>query len=99
MPGVAAFDRPHRIRRAPDRLLRNLRRMRITDRLVLDRAQAEAVRGVVGRLLQAAIVERHHLRLPVFEEQLAVIGPGKAVADDAGEARFVEAGAVDERGG
>ena len=73
--------------------------MGIADRLVLHRAQAEAVGGVVGRLLQAAVVERHHLRLPVFEKQLAVVGAGEAVTDDAGDARLVEAGAVDEGGG
>ena len=48
--------------------------MRIADRLVLDRAQAEALRGVVGRLLQPAIVEHQHFGLAVFEEQFAVVG-------------------------
>jgi hypothetical protein len=68
----------------------------VADRLVLHRTQPESVGGVVGRLLQAAIVERHHLRLPVLEKQLAVVGAGEAVTDDAGDTRFVEAGAVDE---
>ena len=48
--------------------------MRIADRLALDGAQPEALRGVVGRLLQAAVVEHQHLGLAVFEEQFAVVG-------------------------
>ena len=52
--------------------------MRIADRLVLDGAQAEPLRGVVGRLFQPAVVEHQHLGLAVFEEQLAVVGAFKA---------------------
>ena len=99
MAGIAALDRAHGIGGAPDRRLRHLRGMRIADRLVLDRAQAKTLGGVVGRLLQPAIVERHHLGLPVFEKQLAVVGAVKAVGDDVGETRLVEAGAVDEGDG
>ena len=70
--------------------------MRIADRLVLDRAQAEALRGVVGRLLQASIVEHQHLRLAVFEIKLAVVGAFEAMRDDLGDPGAVEAGAVDQ---
>ncbi len=100
--GIAALHRAHRIRGALDRLLRDLGGMGIADRLVLHRAQPEALRGVVGRLLEAAIVEHHHLRLPVFEEQFAVIGALQPMAEDAGETGLVETGAIDQgcgRGG
>ena len=72
--------------------------MRIADRLVLDRAQPEALRGVVGRLLQAAIVEQQRLRLAVFEKQFAVVRAFKAALDQAGHFAAVESAAVDQRG-
>jgi hypothetical protein len=72
--------------------------MGIADRLVLDGAQAEALGGVVGRLLEAAIVEHHHLRLPVFQEQFAVIGTLEPIAEDTGDTGLVEAGAIDQGG-
>ena len=73
--------------------------MRIADRLVLHGAQPEALRGVVGRLLQAAVVEHQHLGLAVFEEQFAVVGAFEAARDDGATRAAVEAGAVDEGGG
>jgi hypothetical protein len=48
--------------------------MGVADRVVLDGAQAETLCGVVGRLLQAAIIEASAFRLPVLQKQLAVIG-------------------------
>ena len=70
--------------------------MRIADRLVLHGAQAEALRGVVGRLLQPAVVEHQRLGLAVFEEQLAVVGAFEAALEQALGAALVEAGAVDQ---
>ena len=70
--------------------------MRVADRLALDGAQPEALRGVVGRLLEPAVVEHQHLGLAVFEEQLAVVGAFEAVGEVLGDARAVEAGAVDQ---
>ena len=72
--------------------------MRIADRLALDGAQPEPLRGVVGRLLEAAVVEHQRLGLAVFEEQLAVVGAFEAARQmQLRGARAVEAGAV-ERG-
>ncbi len=73
--------------------------MRIADRLVLHGAQPETLRGVVGRLLQPAVVEHQDFGLAIFEKKLAVVGAVEAAGDDFGEARPVEPGAVDERGG
>ena len=72
--------------------------MGIADRLVLHGAQPEALVGVVGRLLQPAVVEHQHLGLLVFEEQLAVVGAFKAAVDQLADANFVEAGAVEQGG-
>ena len=72
--------------------------MGIADRLVLDRAQAETLRGVVGRLLEAAVVEHQHLGLLVFEEQFAVVGAFEAAREVAAGGVAVEAGAVEEGG-
>ena len=71
--------------------------MGIADRLVLDRAQAETLRGVVGRLLEAAVVERQHFGLPVFEEKLAVVGAFEAAGEVAAGGVTVEAGAIEQR--
>ena len=96
--GIAALDRAHGVGRARDRRLRHVGGMRIADRLVLDRAQPEALRGVVGRLLEPAIVEHQHFGLAIFEKELAVVGALEAARDDLGEARAVEPGAIDEGG-
>ena len=73
--------------------------MGVADRLVLDRAQAEALGGVVGRLLEPAVVERQHLGLAVFEEQFAVVGAFEAAGEVPAGGVAVEAGAVEERKG
>ena len=70
--------------------------MRVTDRLVFHRAQTETLRGVVGRLLEAAIVEAERLGLAVFEEQFAVIRAFEAAGDDGRNFLAVETGAVDQ---
>ena len=85
MAGIAALDGAHRVGGALDRRLRHVGGMRIADRLVLDGAQPETLRGVVGRLLEPAVVERQHLGLAVFEKQFAVIGAVEAARDDLGK--------------
>ena len=70
--------------------------MGIADGLVLHRAQAKALRGVVGRLFQAAVVEHQRLRLPVFEEQLAIVGAFQAALMMLADLAAVEAGAIDQ---
>jgi hypothetical protein len=72
--------------------------MRIADRIVLYRAQAEPLRGIVGGLLQSAIVEAKRLGLAIFQEQLAVVGALKPPRDLASDGIAVEIGAV-EKGG
>ena len=92
---MAAFDRAHRVGGARDRRFRHVGGMGIADRLVLHRAQAEALRGVVGRLLEAAVVEHQRFRLAVFQEQFAVVGAVQPALDDLADLALVEAGAVD----
>ena len=98
MAAVAAFDRAHRFGGARERGFREIGGMRIADRLILDRAQAEALRGVIGRLLEPAIVEHQHFGLPIFQEQFAVVGAVEAARDELAHLALVEPGAVDQRG-
>ena len=72
--------------------------MRVADRVVLDRAQAEALRGVVGRLLEPAIVEHQRFGLAVFEEQFAVVGAGKLARHFTTHDVAIQIGAVEKRG-
>ena len=72
--------------------------MRIAYRLVLHGTEPEALVGVVGRLLEPAVVEHQHLGLLVFEEQLAVVGAFEAAVDQLADADFIEASAVEEGG-
>ena len=95
---MAALDRAHRVGRARNRRLGNVGGMGIADRLILDGAEPETLRGVVGRLLQAAIVEQQRLGLAVLQKQFAIVGPFKAALDQAGHFAAVESAAVDQRG-
>ncbi len=72
--------------------------MGVADRFILDGAEPEALRGVVGRLLQAAVVEQQRLGLAVLQKQFAIVGPFKAAPDQAGHLAAVEAAAVDQGG-
>src|SRR5439155_13599870 len=72
--------------------------MRIADRIVLHRAQAESLRSVVGGLLQPPIVKTQRFGLAIFQKQLAVVGPLKPPRDLASDGIAVEVGAV-EKGG
>ena len=94
--GIAALDRAHRLGRARQRRFRHVGSVRIADRLALHGAQAEALRGVVGRLLQAPVVEDQRLRLLVFEEQFTVVGAFEAPAEQLANLALVEARAVDQ---
>ena len=84
--GMAALDGAHGVGGTFDRRLRHVGGMRIADRLVLDGAQAEALRGVVARLLQPAVVEAKDFGLAIFEKKLAVVGAIEAAGDDLGQA-------------
>ena len=70
--------------------------MGITHGLVLDRAQAKTLVGVVGRLLEPPVVEHQHLGLGVFEVKLAVVGAVEAADKLAARGLPVETGAVEE---
>ena len=61
------------------------------------RAQAEALRRVVGRALQLAVVERQALALDIFEEQLAVVGAGQRVVDHFRGLALVERALAEEQ--
>ena len=95
---VAAFHRAHRLGGPRKRGFRHVGGVGIADRLVLHRAQAETLRGVVGRLLEAAIVEHQHFGLAIFQEQFAVVGAVQAAPDQLANLGFVEPGAVDKGG-
>ena len=95
---MAALDGANSVGGAPDRCLRHLGGVGVADRLVLDRAQAESLVGIVGRLLEAAVVEHQHLGLRVFEEQFAIVGAFESTIDQLADADGIEAGAVEEGG-
>ena len=98
-PGIAALHGLHRLDGACDRLLGNIRGMCVADRLALHGTQAEALRGVVGRLLEAAIVEHQHLGLAVFQKQLAIVCAFKAALEQRLGAALVEAAAGNQAQG
>ena len=81
VPAIAAAHRGDRVRGADQRRQRHVGGMRVADRVVLDRAQAKTLRGVVGRLLQPPIVEHQRFGLAVFQEQLAVVGARQPARD------------------
>ena len=82
---------------SPDqRRQRHVGGMGIADRIVLYRAQAKALRRVVGRLLQPAIIEHQRFGLAVFQEQFAVIGAGQAARDFMADGIPVEIGAIEQ---
>ena len=70
--------------------------MRVADSFVLDRPQAETLCGVIGRLLQPAVVEDQILRLSVFEIEFAVVGAVEPARQDAAHLRPVEASPIDQ---
>jgi hypothetical protein len=72
--------------------------MRVADGVVLDCAQAKTLRGVIGRLLQSAIVEHQRFGLAIFQEQFAVIGAFEPARDLPADGITVEIGAVDQGG-
>ncbi len=99
MAAIAALDGPDRFGGAGERRLGKVGSMGIAHGLVLDGAQPEALRGVVGGLLEPPIVEPQHLGLAIFEEELSVIGTLEAVRQMAAGVVAVEAGAVEKRDG
>ena len=72
--------------------------MRIADRVVLHRAQAKTLRGVIGRLLQPPIVEHQRFGLAIFQEQFAIVGARKPPRDLAADGIAVEIGAIEQGG-
>jgi len=91
---VATPHRTHRIRRPLDRGLRQFGAVGIAGGLAGDGTQAEALAGVKAGALQPAIVVDQAFRLPILQEQLAVIGAVQGVVDDA-----LGPGAVEPRAG
>src|SRR5919206_367103 len=70
---AAAIAAPHgrdRVRGALERRLAHLRGMRVADRLVRDGPEAEALRRVEARLLEAAVVEQQHLGFAALQIEL-----------------------------
>ena len=95
---VAALDGAHCFGGAAERAFGQVGGMGIADRLVLDRAQAETLRGVVGSLLEPAVVEHQRLGLAIFQEQFAVVGAFQPVRDGLSHRAAVEPGAIDQGG-
>jgi len=73
--------------------------MGVAHGLVLDRAQAKSLIGVVGGLLEPPVVEHEHLGLGVFEIELAVVGAFEAAREVSAGVLAVEAGTVEKRHG
>ena len=57
--------------------------MRITHRLAGDRPEPEALVDVIGCGLEAAIVEGKRFPLRAFQIELAIVGAGERVGDEA----------------
>ncbi len=95
---MPAFDGPHGLGGARECRFRHVGGVRIADRFVLDRAQAETLRRVIGRLLESAIVEHERFGLLVFQEQFAVVGAVEPARQRLADRVAVEPGAVDQRG-
>ena len=95
---VPAFHRANRLGGARQRAFGEIGGVCIADRFVLDRAQAEALRSVIGRLLEAAIVEHEYLGLAIFQEQFAVVGAVQPARNRRADFAAVEPGPVDQRG-
>ena len=95
-PSVAAADRADRGGRPLERVLAKLAGVGVGRGLAGDRAQPEALVGVEARALEAAVVEGEALTLPVFEEELAVVGAVQRILDDPLRSRPVEPCAIEE---
>ena len=95
--GMSRLDRPDGCRRARHRRVRQVGRMGIADAFARYGAQAETLARIEGGALQSAVVEGQRLALAIFEEQLAVIGPGERVVDLASQGGQVETSAVEEQ--
>ena len=73
--------------------------MGIADSLVLDGAQTKSLVGIVGRLLEPAVVEDRALGLGIFKIKLAVVGAFEAVGEVPSRIPAVEPGALEKRHG
>ena len=98
-PAVSAFDSTDRFGSAAERGFGQVRGVCITDSFVLHSAQAESLDSVVGRLFEAAIIERQGFGLPILEEQFPVIGAIKSTPDNLAHFATIKSGTVDKRGG
>ena len=94
---VAIVDGAHRFGCACQCSFREIGGVRIANRFGLDRAQAKTLRGVIGRLLEPAIVEGECLGLAIFQEQFAIVSAVQALTNQLAHFSAVEPGAVDQR--
>src|SRR5215208_7332127 len=69
--------------------------VRIADGLILNSAQTKPLRGVIGRLLEPAVIAQQHFRLAVFEKKLAVVGALQATGKIAAGVVAIETGAIE----
>ena len=97
-PAIAAAHGCDRVGGADQRRQRDVGGMGVADGVILHGAQAEALRGVVGRLFQPAIVEHQRFGLAVFQKQFAVVGAGQAPRQFVANGIAVEVGAVEQGG-
>lgn len=87
--GIASGHLLHGIRRPLQGRKRQFAGMGVAHGFAGDGAQAEALVCVETAALQAAVVEGKHLRLRMFEEELAVIGAGKRFGENLADRRLV----------
>ena len=73
--------------------------MGIARRIAPHGAQAETFGRVIAGRLDPAIIEHDHFGPAAFEEQLAVVGPGECVAQDAERGIAVQQGVKGTEGG
>ncbi len=73
--------------------------MGVAHGLVLDGPETKTLVGIVGCLLEPAIVEEERLGLGIFKIQLAVVGAFDAVCEMAARIPAIKPGALEERHG
>ena len=93
---VARLDGLYRIRGALQRRFAELGRMPVAALLAGHGSEPEALRRVEVGVLQPTVVEAEALRLPVLEEELAVVGAIERIADEALDPDRIEPGAGEE---
>ena len=96
---IAALGQLGRLRRPAQGRFADLAGMGVAGGLSGHHPQAEPLARIIGGCLEPAVVKDEGLALAVFEEQLAIIGAGYGLRQDAAGAVRIDAGGVQQGGG